>query len=169
MVAVVTGLLAGQIISSVFTNTSLLWCVFVFVLIFACLVFASLLYFVFGFCTMSGVCDGCSGDWVIGLSNHINEGAQEGNAPELGIYGASLSLLSNVASSFPSLSSEMCSAKHFGLSSWSNSSSLFIVVLCLGCFAMHDARHVGLGFDNDPVHYQCRHHPRCCRLCKSPP
>ena len=40
--------------------------------------------YVFGFCTMSGVCDGFSGDWVIGLSNHINEAAQE---DEQGIYG----------------------------------------------------------------------------------
>ena len=51
--------------------------IFVFVVLFASLVFAGILYFVFGFCTMSGVRDGCSGDWVIGLSNHINEAAQE--------------------------------------------------------------------------------------------
>ena len=36
---------------------------------------------------MSGVCDGFSGDWFIGLSNHINEAAQE---DEQGIYGRSL-------------------------------------------------------------------------------
>ena len=35
-----------------------------------------------GFCRMSGVCDGCSGDWVIGLSNHINEAPQEELRPE---------------------------------------------------------------------------------------
>ena len=44
-----------------------------------------------GFCRMSGVCDGCSGDWVIGLSNHINEAPQEELRPEQGIYGRSLS------------------------------------------------------------------------------
>ena len=70
MDAVVTGLLACQIIS-------LYLYLLVFIFVFACLVFAGILYFVFGFCTMSGVCDGCSGDWVIGLSNHINEAAQE--------------------------------------------------------------------------------------------
>ena len=115
MDAVVTGLLACQII--------LLCCICLFVELYLCDVFLHICVFfslricVFASCTQTRACDGCSGDWVIGLSNHINEGAQEGNAPEQGIYGASLSLLSNVASSFPSLSSEMCSAKHFGLSS----------------------------------------------------
>ena len=114
MDAVVTGLLACQII--------LLYCICLFVELYLCIIsfaylcIVSLGICVFVSCTQTRACDGCSGDWVIGLSNHINEGAQEGNAPEQGIYGASLSLLSNVASSFPSLSSEMCSTKQFQLS-----------------------------------------------------
>ena len=46
--------------------------VYVFVFVLTCMdLYFYVVKWVFGFCTMSGVCDGCSGDWVIGLSNHI--------------------------------------------------------------------------------------------------
>ena len=107
MDAVVTGLNHSHNMIFVFVYLF----VYVFVFVLTCMdLYFYVVKLVFGFCTMSGVCDGCSGDWVIGLSNHINEAAQEEGRSSKVFMGA-LSQLSKLASSFPSLSSEICSSK----------------------------------------------------------